>query len=155
MSQINQKSLKSTVNLIESKVSDLEITYQIMCNSFKPYFEKLWDWDEAHQQKLHKKKFKVSKTKLIQFREQIVGYIVVSEKNREIYIENLLIDKAFQNRGIGSEVMETIVQKSVLEKKVIRLQVFKINTRAQQFYQNLGFEKTSETEFNFEMKRFP
>lgn len=124
-----------------------------MCNSIKPYLEELWDWDEMHQQKIHKKKFRASKTSLIEFQEKIIGYIVISEKDTEIYIENLLIDNSFQNLGIGKEVMKNVIRKSNLEKKPIRLQVFKINMKAQKFYQNLGFDRTSENEFNFEMKK--
>lgn len=78
--------------------------------------------------------------------------IVISENDTEIYIENFLIDNTFQNLGIGKEVMKSIIQKSSLENKSIRLQVFKIDTKAQKFYRNFGFERTSENEFNFEMK---
>ena len=142
------------VKLINANASDVEITYQIMCNAMKPYIEKLWIWDEMHQRKIHKKKFKPSKTSMIEFEQNRVGYLVISEFDTEIYIENLLIENAFQNLGIGNEVMKSIIQKYSLEKNSIRLQVFKINTKAQKFYLNLGFEKTSENEFNFEMKRF-
>ncbi|MGV8814213.1 MAG: GNAT family N-acetyltransferase [Gelidibacter sp.] len=145
--------MKTAVHLIQAKASDLEITYKIFCTSLKPYLEKLWDWDEVHQRKIHKKKFKPSKTNLIEFEEQIVGFMVLSEKEKEFYIENLLIDQTFQNLGIGTEVMQRMIQKSISEKKNIRLQVFKINTKAQKFYQDLEFKKTSENEFNFEMKR--
>ena len=91
--------------MVEAKSSDVEVTYQIMCNSLKPYLVKLWDWDEAHQQKIHRKKFKASKTHLIKFQEEIIGYMVVSEKDKEIYLEHLLVDDQFQNLGIGTEVM--------------------------------------------------
>ncbi|MGC1633253.1 MAG: GNAT family N-acetyltransferase [Gelidibacter sp.] len=126
----------------------------ILCTSLKPYLEKLWHWDEVHQRTIHKKKFTPVKTSLIKFHEQIVGFMVVSEKDQEIYIENLLIGQYFQNLGIGTEVMQRMIQKSISEKKVIRLQVFKINIKAQKFYEDLEFKKTSENEFNFEMKRF-
>lgn len=124
-----------------------------MCNSIKPYIEKLWDWEDLHQRKIHKKKFKASKISLIEVEEKIVGYIVLSENDKEIYIENLLIEQLFQNLGIGKKVMQSLIQKSSIKKKPIRLQVFKINTKAQKFYQNLGFDRTSENEFNFEMKK--
>ncbi|MEO8934464.1 MAG: GNAT family N-acetyltransferase [Xanthomarina sp.] len=139
--------------MIEAKPSDVEITYQIMCNSIKLYIEKLWAWDDTHQQKIHKKKFKATKTILIEFQKTIVGYLVLSENENEIFLENLLIDVSFQNLGIGKDVMKSVIKKSNSEMKTIRLKVFKINMKAQKFYQNLGFEKTSENEFNFEMKR--
>lgn len=146
--------MKTVIKLIPAKTSDLEKTYQIMCNSFKSYFEKLWIWDELHQRKLHKRKFKSTKTSLIEFCDQCVGYIVLSENNTEVYIENSLINQSFQNLGIGTEVMKRIIQTSFSKKKTIRLQVFKINTKAQKLYKTLDFEKTSENEFNFEMKRY-
>lgn len=140
-------------HFIKAKSSDVELTYQIKCNSIKPYVERLWPWDDTHQQKLHKKKFNALNTSLIEFQEKIIGYIVISETNSEIYIENFMIDNTFQNLGIGKSVMERIIQKSCSKKKIIRLQVFKINIGAQRFYENLGFERISEKEFNFEMKR--
>lgn len=146
--------MKTSINLIASKTSDIGITYQIVCNSIKPYIKKLWGWDDVHQQKIHQKKFKVSKTKLIQFEDQIVGFIVVNHSDNEIYLENLLIDQHFQNLGIGKEIMGNIIEKAILEMKTIRLQVFKINYRAQHFYERLGFKRISENEFNFEMKYY-
>lgn len=145
--------MKTAITLIQANPSDVEITYQIMCNSIKPYIEKIWTWDDILQQGIHKKKFDISKTRLIVFQGDIVGYIAISENDKEIYIENLLVEKTFQNLGIGNEVMKRIIQESCSEKKPIRLQVFKINTEAQKFYRNLGFERTSEKEFNYEMKR--
>lgn len=144
-------SLETLVNLRKAKPSDVGITYQIMCNSIKPYIQKLWGWDDSHQQKIHKKNFRASKTTLIEYQKKIIGYLVISENDTELYIENLLIDGSFQNLGIGNVVMKRVIQKSASEKKSIRLQVFKINTKAQKFYQNLGIEKTSENEFNFQM----
>ena len=127
------------MNLRDATNTDLEITYRIKSNSIKPYVEKIWSWDEQFQKKTHETNFTASDTKII-------------ERNRK-EVENLLIEKEFQNLGIGKAVMEKIIERANSEKKLIRLQVFKINIKAQKFYENLGFEKNSDTENHIGMKK--
>ena len=141
------------LNLRNAKNSDLKITYRIKSKSIKPYVEKIWGWNESCQRDMHESNFIASDTKLIVYKKQEIGYVVLKETDKEILIENLLIEKEFQNLGIGKEVMAQIIERAHLEKKLIRLHVFKINIKAQRFYGNLGFAKTSEKENHIEMKK--
>ena len=115
--------------------------------------EKIWSWNDQFQKKIHKTNFTASDTKIIEQNGKEVGYIVLKETIDEIYIENLLIENEFQNLGIGKAIMEKIIERANSEEKLIRLQVFKINIKAQKFYQNLGFEKNSVTENHIGMKK--
>ena len=115
--------------------------------------EKIWSWNDQFQKKIHKTNFTASDTKIIEQNGKEVGYIVLKETIDEIYIENLLIENEFQNLGIGKAIMEKIIERANSEEKLIRLQVFKINIKAQKFYQNLGFEKNSDTENHIGMKK--
>jgi len=137
---------KSNINLRNAKNSDFEIIYQIKSKSIKPYIEEIWGWKEAYQREVHRNNFVALDTRIIVYKRQEIGYIVMEETVKEIYIENLMIKEEFQNLGIGNEVMGKIIDRAYSENKIIRLQVFKINTKAQRFYENLGFEKTSLNE---------
>ena len=139
------------MNLRNVKTSDLELTYRIKSNSIKPYVEKIWSWNEPYQKEIHEMNFIASDTKIIELDRKEIGYLVLKETNDKIFIENLLIEKEFQNLGIGKEVMEKIVERANSEKKIIHLKVFKINNKAQKFYKNLGFEKTFEMEHHVRM----
>ncbi|MDO6518984.1 GNAT family N-acetyltransferase [Zobellia uliginosa] len=141
------------MNLRNAKTSDLELTYRIKTNSIKPYVEKIWTWNDQFQKKIHETDFTVSDTKIIELNGKEVGYLVLKETLDEIYLENLLIENEFQNSGIGKAVMEKIIERANSEKKLIRLQVFKINIKAQKFYESLGFEKYSEMENHIGMKK--
>lgn len=141
------------LNLRRAKKSDYEKTYRIKYNSIKEYVEKIWDWDELQQREIHKKKFIASDTKLIEYKKQEIGYIILKETINEIFIENLLIEKEFQNLGIGKEIMERIIERSNSEKIIILLQVFKMNTKALKFYRSLGFEEIFKNENHIEMKK--
>lgn len=133
--------------------SDLEITYLIKSKSIKPYVDKIWGWNESYQREIHKDNFAAFDTQIIKYKEQEIGYIAIKETGKEIYIENLLIVEEFQNLGIGKEIMEKVIEKASSEKKLMRLQVFKINSNAQRFYQKLGFENALEKEYHIEMSK--
>jgi len=141
------------LNLRAAKTSDLELTYRIKSKSIKPYVEKIWGWNESNQRKIHNQSFNANDTKLIEYHKQYIGFLVIKETDNEIYIENLLIEMEFQNLGIGKTIMEQIVESADFKKKRIRLKVFKINTKAQRFYENFGLEKISEMENHIEMEK--
>lgn len=141
------------MNLRAAKTSDLELTYRIKSKSIKPYVEKIWGWNESNQRKIHNQSFNANDTKLIEYHKQYIGFLVIKETDNEIYIENLLIEMEFQNLGIGKTIMEQIVESADFKKKRIRLKVFKINTKAQRFYENFGLEKISEMENHIEMEK--
>jgi len=141
------------LNLRAAKTSDLELTYRIKNKSIKPYVEKIWGWNESNQLKIHNQSFNANDTKLIEYHKQYIGFLVIKETDNEIYIENLLIEMEFQNLGIGKTIMEQIVESADFKKKRIRLKVFKINTKAQRFYENFGLEKISEMENHIEMEK--
>jgi ribosomal protein S18 acetylase RimI-like enzyme len=141
------------LSLRNAKTSDLEITYRIKTNSIKPYVEKIWTWNDQIQKEIHETDFTASDTKIIELNGKEVGYLVLKEKLNEIHLENLLIENEFQNSGIGKAVMEKIIERANSEKKLIRLHVFKINIKAQKFYENLGFKKNSETENHIGIKK--
>ena len=135
--------------------SDLELTYRIVCNSIKPYVTEIWGWDEKLQNKLHRQKFVASETEIIVHKEQEIGLLIVKESENEIYLQSILIEKKFQGLGIGKMIMENIIKRANYVNQPIRLQVFKINLKAQRFYEKLGFEKISEMENHIGMKKLP
>ncbi len=142
-----QACLRNATNL------DLELTYRIVCNSIKPYVTKIWGWDESYQREIHKQKFVASEIEIIIYNEKEIGLLIVKESENEIYLQSILIEKKFQNLGIGRILMEQIIEQANSAKKTIRLQVFKVNLRAQRFYKKLGFEEISDLENHIGMEK--
>jgi len=133
--------------------SDFEATYLIKSNSLKPYIEIIWGWDESFQKRVHKENFSKENIDLIIFDEKEIGYLAMKESDEDIYIENILIDNRFQNLGIGTKIMKSIINKADSQKKAILLQVLKINVKAKRFYTNLGFNEISEKEYHIVMEK--
>lgn len=136
-----------------AKYEDRELTFEFKKVGLKSYVEKIWGWDEKKQRKLHEENFDPKKTKIIQSENNEIGYCTIRTSNSEIYVENLILGKDFQNNGFGTKIMDLIIQKSEKEKKPIGLRVLKENKRAKEIYENLGFEQISESKNHYEMKK--
>jgi ribosomal protein S18 acetylase RimI-like enzyme len=57
----------------------------------------------------------------------------------------------FQNRGIGTTIIQWAIDQAVATQKALRLQVFKINP-ARRLYERMGFIETGEKETHIQME---
>lgn len=145
--------MNSDLTFRPAKYEDWKLTFEFKKDGLKSYVEKIWGWDEKKQIKLHKENFAPKKTEIIQSENNEIGYWTIRASDSEIYLENLILGKYFQNSGFGTKIMSLIIQKAEKEKKSIGLRVLKENKRAMKFYESLGFDKISETENHYELKK--
>lgn len=131
---------------------DFDLTFRIKTNSTREHVEKIWGWDDITQLDYHKKHFNPNKIKIIIDDTQEVGYISTSITGNILFIENILIDSVFQGRNIGTKVLLDTIKTASEQGKNIELQVFKINTRAKQFYERLYFQTFGQTELHYKMR---
>ncbi|WP_299779128.1 GNAT family N-acetyltransferase [uncultured Formosa sp.] len=131
--------------------SDLNLTYAIKTKSIKPYVASIWGWDDDFQ--YHTECFNPLNTQIICYKKEAIGFFNIIETETFFIIENLLISENFQSLGIGEFVLDTILLQTIKEKKSVRLQVFKINTKAQQFYRRFGFKSISTSEHHILMEK--
>lgn len=89
--------------------------------------------------------------KIILLNNQKIGLLKVTENSTEIEIHQIQIAPNYQNKGIGREIIQSILQKASAKKIPVKLSVLKVN-KAQTLYQNLGFAIYDENEFSYFMK---
>ena len=70
-------------------------------------------------------------------------------------LRQLFILPEYQGRGIGSACMTRIANNANLEQKPVMLRVLKINTRATDFYQRLGFVVVNDDPMHLQMEKLP
>lgn len=128
------------LNTRPATASDIEICYRIKQQALKPYVNIIWGWDERQQRQLHRASFTTKDTSIICRNTKAIGYYELEDADNEFFLKNLLIQKSFQNLGIGSFVLKQVIRQAEALQKPIRLRVFKINTEAQKFYREHGFE---------------
>lgn len=130
---------------------DVALTYSIKRRSTKHLIEKIWGWEDNFQIDYYRKNFAPGKTQIIIHDNSEIGFFVINEDPDKVFIENILIDPAFQGKGIGTKVLADIIIGAANKK--IELQVFKINVRAKQLYERLGFETYEQTILHYKMRK--
>lgn len=140
------------INYRQAEPFDVELTFTIKKRASQALVAQIWGWDDAFQLAYHQKQFEPSKMQLICMDNLEIGLIVVSEKENQLFLENLLIDPTFQGMGIGTEVLTALITKAKQANKGIELQVLKINERAKKLYESLNFVVFNETELHYQMR---
>lgn len=139
-------------NLRYSTNNDYEFLYLLNKITMKKYVEKIWGWEDDAQQKIFRDKFSTKKHKIIIQNNIDIGNISVSIDNEEMFIEIIEIMPEYQNKGIGSKIINQIINYSKSKElcKVI-FQVLIINP-AKRLYDKLGFLTINETETHYVME---
>jgi ribosomal protein S18 acetylase RimI-like enzyme len=106
------------------------------------------------QQKFHAQDYQHSSNELISCDDRRAGFLITERREHEIRCVDLALLPEYRNRGIGSLLMRQLQDQARAEEKPIRLQVIRFN-RAVNFFERLGFERTSETGTHFQMEWSP
>lgn len=89
--------------------------------------------------------------KIILLNDQKIGLLKVAEQDNEIEIFQIQIAPNYQNKGLGREIIKSILEEASSKKIPVKLSVLKVN-KAQTLYKNLGFEIYDENEFSYFMR---
>ena len=85
----------------------------------------------------------------------VLGYSLIPElSNTEetLHIINIQISSHLQGRGLGGRVIRDLLARAASRGCDVELGVFKVNTRALQFYLRLGFHVVGSSETHWEMR---
>ncbi|MEA5053253.1 MAG: GNAT family N-acetyltransferase [Propionicimonas sp.] len=75
-----------------------------------------------------------------------VGAVYLETRADSMFVESLEVLPEYQNRGAGSAALSWVVDRAAHEGLTVTLQAHKLNTRARNLYERLGFFVVSETE---------
>ncbi len=133
--------------------ADSEFAFQVKKAAFRAHVEMVWGWDEAEQRRLHERRFAAQEFKVIQAGGADVGILAVVRTPECVKVNQLFILPERQGKGIGKACMQRIIQDA--GGLPVRLQVLKVNTRAQSFFQRMGFDGIGETATHLQFERAP
>ena len=150
------------MNMFEEKLlnmrpcleSDKDFVYQTKKITMKKSVVKIWGvWDEVFQKDRFDKNFDSNITQIVQYLKTDIGIFVVEEFSDRFQVDNIQLLPEYQNKGIGSFLLISLIKKAKKIGKSVTLQVLKSNPEALKLYERLGFKNIKETEFHFQMKR--
>lgn len=132
--------------------ADYAFLYNLHKDTIRPSVEATWGWDEAWQQAYFAQKFDSNKRQIIVFEGQDIGAVAVEEGASEIYLALIEVATAFQGRGIGTAVIQSIIRHAHQKNLPMTLHVLKTNEAAKQLYERLGFAVTAVEDLKYKMQ---
>ena len=132
---------------------DDEFLWRLNEETLRGHIEEIWGWDEEVQRVHFQERLcRESDKQLILTEGERVGYLELSNTEETLHIINIQISSHLQGRGIGGRVIRDLLARATSRGRDVELGVFKVNTRALQLYQRLGFHVVGSSETHWEMR---
>lgn len=126
---------------------DLAILDNIYTHNMRDYVEQNYSWDCN----LFKSKFVPDDYIVILQQREIIGFLKIVIENNSLYLGEIQIKNIHQNKGIGTRILQSIIDRGKSKYQRIWLRVLKGNP-AIKLYQRLNFEVFTETETHYKMQ---
>jgi len=133
---------------------DTELLWRIQRLALGAYVTAVFGTDEAEQRRFFDEHFRVEAHEVIRVGGEDAGYLFYETRGEHVYLGNIALLPAFQNRGVGAEVVRHVVAQANALGLPVRLQVLRSNP-ARNFYERLGFEQVGETDSHWLLARPP
>jgi len=130
---------------------DLGFLWELHVLTMRDYVEQTWGWEGLWQEENFRRSFDFSVMEILQVDGQAVGAISVEDKEDRLYLRNIEIHPAWQNRGVGTVLVAEFIELARAKGIPARLQVLKVNP-ARRLYERMDFRPCGETETHFLME---
>jgi ribosomal protein S18 acetylase RimI-like enzyme len=129
-------------NLRPATDDDSEFCYTLHQRSLGQVIAEVFGgWDDAVQREFHARWFDPSRLNIIEDDEgRPIGVLDLLEKTDHTYLSRIELLPEHQSRGIGSDVIRDLLA----DGRPVRLHVFRVNPRARELYERLGFRVVAE-----------
>lgn len=140
------------IDLRAATPEDFDMALKLYLVTMKPLTAELMTWDETKQSTSFAAQWHVEDVQIITFEGRTVGWMQAAETPSEIFLQQLFVSPEYQGRGIGSKVVQTLLQGWQATGKPVVLNVLK-NNPARNLYARLGFVIVGEEGVKFQMRR--
>lgn len=135
------------MNFEAASLSDASELAELRARAMKPSLLEVARFDEDRVRSRFLSAFVPADTKKIVVDGRLCGFFVLKENSDHLYLDHLYVDPDCQSQGIGHAVIKHIVQHAERLESPIRLGALR-ESRANSFYQSLGFVQTHEDAYD-------
>jgi ribosomal protein S18 acetylase RimI-like enzyme len=96
--------------------------------------------------------WQLAEVRIIAVGGEYVGWLQTEMVDDVVFLKQLYLDVRCQRQGIGSEVMQALIEEATRSQRAVYLAVVKINP-ARRLYERLGFRVTGEDQHKVYMRR--
>ena len=136
--------------LDSSSMKDIDTLIKYKLNSILKYASNLSnkELDEINTYVKDNVPKQLNNYKLINIDGNIVGCILVENKDDGVIIDELYIEEKYRNNGIGTDLINNVISNN----NIVYLWVYKLNFKAIRLYKRLEFKIIKETENRYYMQ---
>jgi len=110
--------------------------------------------DRAAHSAGFRQRWDVTEVRIITLDGRDIGWLQTMTRGDTLFLGQLFVAPAHQRRGIGTEVMNALVDEATVAGQAMTLGVVKTNP-ALELYRRLGFQVTHDDDRKFYMRRNP
>lgn len=134
------------LTLRRATLGDLKLTFEITEDAMRHYVKETWGhWDSDEQWLKHERSFTPASHRIILVDGVEAGFVALEEFPTYTWLVKIYLRSSHRNLGIGSELLRQFADQAAAQHKPLRLQVLRVNKRAQQLYFRHGFQVAHET----------
>jgi ribosomal protein S18 acetylase RimI-like enzyme len=139
------------ITLRVATIDDADFLFRLHRTAMQTYVAQTWGaWDEAWQLQHFQQHFDLSACQIIMLHGQDIGVISVVRQVAGMFLSNIELLPAYQGRGIGTYLIEILLDEAHQKGVALSLQVLKVNL-ARRLYERLGFTISGETATHYLM----
>ena len=144
----------SLIKLIPADETDKEFSYQVKKAAEGEYITLMFGWDENVQRDFHAKDWQRRKPDIIIYDGRPIGTIATSDGEDCVEIGQFFILPDYQNKGIGTHLLKSILDKADQSGKNVTLRFLK-NNPVKSLYIRNSFRVIHTDEILYFMERKP
>jgi ribosomal protein S18 acetylase RimI-like enzyme len=129
--------------LRRASAADRDFLYNLHRTAMRDVIEKTWGWDETWQRKDFERRLVSYEVSIIQSDDRAVGSLWLEWKPDSLYIHEIQVLPEFQGKGLGSAVVQHVIELATSRTLPVALSIVPANPHARNLYERLGFEVTS------------
>jgi ribosomal protein S18 acetylase RimI-like enzyme len=141
-----------------ASAADHDFVWQLLLMTSKGYVEQTWGWTDEIQQLVEQdfeRWFNPPESgQIVRVDGRDVGYLKVADHEDGVLLDMVLIDPAYQNRGLGTALIAPVLEAAHARGQAVVLQVLKVNP-SKRLYERLGFVVTDELPNHYLMQADP
>ena len=144
----------SLIKLIPADETHKEFSYQVKKAAEGEYITLMFGWDENVQRDFHAKDWQRRKPDIIIYDGRPIGTIATSDGEDCVEIGQFFILPDYQNKGIGTHLLKSILDKADQSGKNVTLRFLK-NNPVKSLYIRNSFRIVQTDEILYHMERKP
>jgi GNAT superfamily N-acetyltransferase len=154
MEEISFQVTHMNISLRPAEQSDFDFCFHAKREAMGPYICARWGWDNQFQLDVHRRRWSERPWSVICNGDEPIGTVSVEWTDTHLRIGEFYLLKEMQRKGIGTNVLQSILQEADVRGLPAKLEHLKWNPVGS-LYKRHGFEVVEENEIHYFLIRKP